>query len=166
MLATRFTDISAERAHDEWGCNCGPGAIAAIMGMTLDQVRPFVEDAGFHSKHYTNPTMMYDVLNAIGRPWRKIGLQWPQYGLVRIQWEGPWTEDGVPMRARYRHTHWIGFETGKASYGVFDINCINNGSGWVSLDDWNAIVVPWLTGKIKRAYGTWHKTHCIEVGHA
>lgn len=40
MTALRFTLEDAQRASQEWGANCGPGAIAAIMGMTLDEVRP------------------------------------------------------------------------------------------------------------------------------
>lgn len=162
MLKPRFTLEDGRRAQEEWGANCGPGAIAAIMGMTLDEIRPFMSAAGFDAKHYTNPSMMNDVLRRIGRPWRKIGATWPRYGLVRVQWEGPWTEPGVPMRVRYRHTHWIGAETGGSSIGVFDINCMNNGSGWVSLADWESIVVPWLLEGTK-ANGKWHTTHAIEV---
>ena len=33
--APRFTLSDAERAYDDWGCNCGPAALAAICGMTL-----------------------------------------------------------------------------------------------------------------------------------
>ena len=84
--------------------------------------------ATLRAKHYTNQTLMNDALRSIGRPWKNIGAIWPNYGLVRVQWEGPWTNPGVPMRARYRYTHWIGAETGRASIGIFDINCMNNGS--------------------------------------
>jgi hypothetical protein len=31
----RFTAVDAERASDEWGCNCGPSALAAITGRSL-----------------------------------------------------------------------------------------------------------------------------------
>ena len=163
MIPTQFNANDAERAYDEWGANCGPGAIAAIMGMTLDEVRPHIP--GFNEKHYTSPSMMNAALRSIGRPWNKIGATWPAYGLVRIQWEGPWTLPGVPMRARYLYTHWIGAKTGANSIGIFDINCINNGTGWVSLDDWSKTVVPWLLNECvdKRASGAWHITHAIEV---
>jgi len=43
----------AQTAWDVWGCNCGPGAIAAILNMRLDEVRPLMGD--FESKRYTNP---------------------------------------------------------------------------------------------------------------
>lgn len=38
--AARFTVEEAEGAGKVWGANCGPGAIAGILGMTLDEVRP------------------------------------------------------------------------------------------------------------------------------
>ncbi len=161
MIALRFTEEDADRAHAEWGANCGPGALAAIMGMTLEEVRPHLRD--FEQKHYTNPTMMNEALRSIGRPWKKIGAVWPRYGLVRVQLEGPWTNPGVPMRARYRYTHWIGAQIWTNSVGIFDINCVNNGTGWCALNDWSSIVVPWLVGQYKRASGLWHITHALEI---
>jgi hypothetical protein len=160
-VTTRFTHADANRAYDEWGCNCGPGALAAVLDITLDQARPLIP--GFDAKRYTSPSMMNAALRAFGRSWRKIGAQWPEYGLARIQWEGPWTEPGVPMVARYRHTHWVGAQRGRADIGIFDINCMNNGTGWVSLSDWAGYVAPWLSALTKHATGKWHLTHAIEV---
>jgi hypothetical protein len=163
-MLTPFTKEDAKRAYDEWGANCGPGAVAAIMGISLDDVRPIMAAEGFEAKHYTNPSMMNAVLRRIGRPWRKVGAVWPSYGLVRIQWEGPWTAPGVPMRVRYRHTHWVGCEIGRTSTGIFDINCMNNGSGWVSLKEWSEVLVPWLLAESEpKADGKWHITHAIQV---
>jgi hypothetical protein len=169
VIPTRFTQADAERAYDEWGANCGPGAIAAITGKTLDEVRPFLGD--FEAKHYTNPTLMFDSLKRLGIDWRKVttsvGL-WPNHGLVRIQWEGPWTAPGVPMRVRYRHTHWVGAETSSngpkhAETRIFDINCMCVG-GWVPLKEWSESVVPWILRElVPKADGRWHMTHVIEV---
>lgn len=161
-MLPRFNLADAERAFEEWGCNCGPSALAAIMGMTLDEVRPHIP--GFDAKRYTNPTMMEAALRSIGRPWRKIGTQWPEFGLVRIQWEGPWTLPGVPIAARYRFTHWVGgWNTPDRGYGVFDINTINNGSGWTAKQAWETVCVPYITQHVPRATGAWHVTHGIEV---
>lgn len=161
------------RANEEWGANCGPGAIAAIMGMTLDDVRPHLGD--FENKRYTNPTLMWSALRSLKAKWsinrRKL---WPMYGLARIQWEGPWTEEGVHPKARYRYTHWVGAmigpngfkyagKPGELDVGVFDINALANGSGWCSLNDWERTVVPFILEEYPRANGRWHITHSVEV---
>lgn len=168
----RFTLREADEAHEAWGANCGPAALAAIVGLTLNEVRPHLR--GFEGKGYTNPSMMFDALRSVGVPCVRRGLlpvddvegpreNWPNYGLARIQWEGPWTRPGVPLRARYRYTHWIGAARGASGVGVFDVNCLNNGSGWVSLEDWKQVIVPALTASYPRASGGWHVTHAIEV---
>jgi hypothetical protein len=160
-----FTADDADRAYEEWGANCGPGAIAAICGMTLDELRPHMGD--FERKHYTNPTMMWQVLDSIGVTWAlvKPAVTWPLHGLVRVQWEGPWTAPGVPARAAYRHTHWVGAATDPVKgIGIFDINAIGNGSGWCALEDWTGTLVPWLLEEcVPRANGGWHLTHVVEV---
>ena len=164
---TRFSMVDADRAHDEWGANCGPGAVAAICGMTLDELRPHM--GNFEQKGYTNPTLMWGVLRSLGILFSYRGGDlghdnWPRYGLARIQWEGPWTKPGVPIRARYRHTHWVGAARFGDETGIFDINCINNGSGWVSLDYWVGTIVPWILAEcVPRADGGWHITHAVEI---
>jgi hypothetical protein len=165
----RFGQQAAERAHDEWGCNCGPGAIAAICHLTLDEVRPLI--SGFEKKGYTNPTMMIEALDRIGVRWRSRALasnvpklDFPKYGLARIQWEGPWSAAGMNPRWGYRHSHWVGAARKIETIGIFDINCMQNGSGWVDLLDWQEMVVPWiLKSCVPRANGKWHITHAIEV---
>lgn len=163
----RFTQDDAARAHAEWGANCGPGALAAIMGMTLNDVRPHMGD--FEAKGYTNPTLMIESLRRLGARFSVRGgdlgrSNWPRFGLARIQWEGPWTRPGVPMRARYRYTHWVGAARRSSEVGIFDINCMNNGSGWVALADWEGIVVPFILQEyVPRASGGWHITHAVEI---
>ncbi len=161
-MLPRFTPDDAERAWEAWGCNCGPTALAVMAGLALDDVRLHLQ--GFDAKRYTNPTMMFDALKSIGLPFHKIGARWPRYGLVRIQWEGPWTEPGVPVRARYRYTHWVaGWDADERGYGVFDVNCMNNGNGWVARPEWERVIVRAITEQYKRATGRWHVTHGIEV---
>lgn len=164
----RFAAEDLDRAYETWGCNCGPGAIAAICDLTLDELRPHMGD--FEKKGYTNPTLMWQVLNSIGVKFSyrggHLGRKWfPKYGLARIQWEGPWTKPGVPARAAYRHTHWVGAALGSnGSRGIFDINAIGNGSGWASLDDWSTILVPFILSEcVPRATGGWYITHAVEV---
>jgi hypothetical protein len=86
-----------------------------------------------------------------------------EHSLVGID-EGPWTKPGVPMRARYRYTHWVGAATKQdGEVGVWDVNALANGTGWCSLADWSEILVPILVEDYKRASGGWHITHAIEV---
>lgn len=173
-MTLQFTLADAQRASDEWGCNCGPSALAAIAGLTLDEVRPLMGD--FEKKRYTNPTLMFDCLKrAAQKHWKIEGI--PTFGLLRIQWEGPWTEPGVPIRVRYRHTHWIGIQQhermgvqypGKISpgAGIFDINAMSSG-GWIAFRDWAATLVPWILEEcVPRANGRWHITHRVQVENA
>ncbi|MGE4340334.1 MAG: hypothetical protein AB7E55_30950 [Pigmentiphaga sp.] len=160
----RFTAQDAEHAFDTWGSNCGPAALAAIAGLTLDEVRPHMGD--FEAKHYTNPTLMWAAMKSAGLHWRtnRTPTAWPKYGLCRVQWEGPWTAPGVPIRVRYRHTHWVGAARVNGQVVVFDVNALGNGTGWCSLKDWSEILVPWILREcVPRANGQWHLTHVAEV---
>lgn len=165
IRAPLFTADDAQRAFDEWGANCGPGAIAAICGLTLDELRPLLGD--FEQKRYTNPTLMWAILDRLGVGWRKImrPTAFPFYGLARVQWHGPWTAPDVPARAAYRHSHWIGCaRRANGDIGIFDINAIGNGSGWCSLTDWREILVPWLLKECEpQADGNWSLTHGVEI---
>lgn len=67
------------------------------------------------------------------------------------------------MRARYRYTHWIGAAVVRGQVGIFDVNCTNNGSGWVSEEDWIRVVVPAIVAMYKRATGAWYITHALEI---
>lgn len=159
----RFTEADAHRAYDEWGANCGPGAVAAITGLTLDELRPHV--GSFIDKRYTNPTLMWEILDRIGARWKptRKPRTWPDYGLARIQWEGPWTAPGVPPRVAYRHTHWVAAWRRGDSVGIFDINAMSSG-GWISATDWAETLVPWLLSEaVPKADGRWHITHAAEI---
>jgi hypothetical protein len=166
----RFTETDAERASDQWGCNCGPSALAAITGRTLDEIRPLMGD--FERKRYTNPTLMFDSIKRTAVPYWTVDCP-PTHGLCRVQWEGPWTEPGVPIRVRYRHTHWIGIQNPRHSSmmnqihqeaRIFDINAMCVG-GWIPYAEWATSLVPWLLKQCEpKANGRWHITHRIEVG--
>ena len=170
-IVTRFTADDLDRANDAWGCNCGPGSVAAICGLTLDEVRPLFAAAGFDAKRYTNPTMMFEVLNAVGKPWQlsRVAAHVPRWGLCRIQWHGPWTHADANPRWAYRYAHWIGAAIRRSDdvIGVFDVNAMRStetGQGWTSLADWEARIRPVITAEIRRASGGWHITPAIEVG--
>jgi hypothetical protein len=163
----KFNHIEADKAHKEWGFSCGPASVAAICGLTLEELRPHLGD--FEQKRFTNPTLMYSILNSLGKPWSdRKPLDWPTWGIVRIQWHGPWMADGVPIKARYRHTHWVGAARVSARIdariGVWDVNVQDEGyTGWSTLEDWKIIVPPAVAKYTPRADGTWSITHSIEV---
>lgn len=172
MKPVRFTIEDAQAAADEWRFNCGPGALCAVLGMTPTEIRPYLGD--FERKGYTNPTLMTDTLNRIGvkyfqtyrgdNPNAAICRVCPLFGLVRIQWSGPWTNPGVPMRVRYRHTHWVGWDDKAGEHGqVFDINAMCSG-GWLPFNEWATGLTPWLIKQCEpKASGEWWPTHCIEI---
>jgi hypothetical protein len=160
----------AQAAFDDWTFNCGPGALCAVTGLKPEELRPHLLD--FEQKHYTNPTLMLQILRGLGVHWTAYKDGLADWGLVRIQWEGPWTDPGVPMRVRYRHTHWIAtsknipepcLDQKYFSHWVFDCNAIKYG-GWMPLGAWEAGLVPWLLKECQpKAYGTWHITHRLEL---
>lgn len=167
----RFTYEDAERAHSEWGANCGPTAVAAISRLTLDELRPHM--GSFEKKKYTNPKLMWEVLDALFLEnailaWEKSKSRsptWPDYGLCRIQWHGPWTEPGMPKRVAYRHTHWVGAARRGNTIGVYDINAMQpHHSGWVREDHWAGLIVPYILEICEpKASGRWSITHAVEV---
>lgn len=168
MRPLKFTSSNAQAAAEEWGFNCGPAAVAAICGLSIDELRPHLGD--FESKRYTNPTLMWAILKRLDRPysvqWNTPGGEvWPSWGIARVQWEGPWTAPGVPIAASYRHTHWVGVKgSNRSDIGIWDVNCLTNGTGWVSLEEWTSTLVPWLLKECHpRADGRWHLTHSVEV---
>lgn len=156
----KFTAEDYYKAYDEWGANCGPGALAALTKKTLDEVRLLIPK--FEKRRYTTPAMMVTALKNAYIPYRlRKYRDWPILGLVRVQWEGPWMNQ--PFPAKHYHTHWIGacgYEP--INVGIFDINCMESG-GWVSLNDWDSVIVPWLLKNDTKATGLWHITHSIEL---
>lgn len=182
----RFTVDDAQKASDEWGFNCGPGALCAVLGMTPDEIRPHLGD--FESKRYTNPTLMASILRNLGVRFYRYyearsnftpdvpdnsGRCWgtnpiyPTFGLVRVQWGGPWTKPDVPVQVRYRHTHWIAVRKvdtdDETRREAFDVNAICEG-GWLPWSEWADQLVPWLLKQAEpKGDGRWWMTHGWEI---
>lgn len=119
----------------------------------------------FEAKRYTNPTLMAAVLHAHGVRYRqKYRADTPgscrlDFGLMRVQWAGPWTRPGVPMAARYRMTHWVAM----AGDAIFDINALCVG-GWIARQVWEQRLVPWLIREAcQKGSGEWWPTHGWEL---
>jgi hypothetical protein len=168
-----FTEAEANAAADEWNFNCGPAALCAVLDMTPAQLRPHLID--FEQKGYTNPSLMFAVLNNLKIEFRKSYRSdlppdtrlnpYPLFGLVRIQWGGPWTKPGVPMRVRYRQTHWVACRRGnsKPEIEIFAVNAMCRG-GWLSFYEWSTKLIPWLIREcVPKGDGTWWPTHGIAI---
>ena len=167
----RFTEEEANKAADEWGFNCGPAALCAVLNLTPAELRPHLID--FEQKGSTNPSLMFAVLKALNIDHRcsyrsdvaeSAQLNaWPRFGLVRIQWGGPWTKPGVPKRVRYHKTHWVATRGQSYDLEVFDVNAMRDG-GWLPFRVWSERLIPWLIKEcVPKADGTWWPTHGIAI---
>jgi len=158
-----YDEKEARLAWEQWGCNCGPSALATMLGLKLDDVHHHIPY--FDERRYTSPTMMKDALVSLGVKFTpKVTLPGSKlftiYGLCRIQWEGPWTKPGVNPKWAYRQTHWVGamlWEAWNETY-IFDVN-----SGWSDAKNWASETVPLLTKETPRATGDWFVTHRWEL---
>lgn len=164
MPTMPFTVEEVQAASDEWGCNCGPAALAFACQRSLQVAK--VAIPLFHELGYTNPTMMREALEFLGK--RFIAVSPPKRSkpgylpnvdamfagpmtLVRIQWTGPWIIDNKPQRWASKQTHWIATWAERGVPLVYDIN-----GGITAFDGWEAEVVPAIVAMIKRADGDWY----------
>jgi hypothetical protein len=100
MLKLKFTQDDYNKAFKEWQCNCGPSALAACLGITLTDARRAITT--FDDKHYTSPKMMSNALSNLNYKYKNED-DYPDRGLVRIQWHGPWLEeDPNSFRSKWR----------------------------------------------------------------
>lgn len=144
-------------AHDEWKCNCGPAALAAVLRIPCKAVRPLFPL--FPARPWCNPTHMQTALGLTRAKWRKSpGGTWPAYGLCFLQIEGPWENPGVPIWVAYGHTHWIGAAEWAGYRMVYDVN----GGQWTPVAWWEENVMALILRSNKRATG-WRLRAAIEV---
>lgn len=118
-------------AGDWWGANCGPMALAAVLGLpTVEAVRPLIQPF----RGFMSATDMLKAIRQAGSLWRSSETPWPSpIGLVRIQWLGPWCAPGVNPRAAYRMTHWIGARDVLGATEVYDATP----NRWIPLERWS-----------------------------
>jgi len=157
-----------ESAHRRNGANCGPGALAAVLGIHIDQAVEALPQ--FARYGFTTEVMMAVGLARFGQPfdWALARpdldpLEWPSLGLVRIAFEGGWTAAGDRMEELQR-SHWVA--TNRKSSGqleIFDINSIWS-TGWMDFKAWREEMVPWIVDRlVDGANGAWHVVETIEI---
>lgn len=156
MTRTLYTPTDIDDAYDAWKANCGPAALAAVVGREVMAVREAFPR--FPRQPWTNPTHMRAALDALGvgnRPAdQRRRKRWPEYGLAFVQLDGPWCDSEATVLQAYRHTHWVGV----SDKDVFDINA----GVWVAGSLWKATVMPEIVAATKGATGFWLRTG-IEV---
>lgn len=164
MMSLRFTEADADKATEAFGFNCGPAALCALLSLTIQEVRPHLGNF----KGYMTPTMMRAALKNAGArvaqvPYGRAAQQCPAFGLVYVQWTGPWTKPGVPVRAAYRHTHWIAaVDHPIEKTVVYDINA--GDVGWISIEDWSGKLAPQLIPP--KGDGGWYYRLVLDVERA
>lgn len=163
-IRVQLSHADALAAHTDWGFNCGPAAICALLGVGPTALRPHL--GNFEQNGYTNPTLMKRILRGLWLGMTSVGvLRWPTWGVARVQWGGPWTEPDVPPAAAYRHTHWVAAWSSidRRTSAVFDINALDRG-GWLPADAWRTEIVPRiLRDCVPRADGTYWLTHVFAL---
>lgn len=150
----------AQEAWEGWGANCGPWALAAVLGVDLNAVRELLP--AFARRPFTKETDMRDALRRAGQDWVELSHGWPSFGLVRVAWHGPWWDSPDPF-ARLRHSHWIATHDRVDGRWVFDGNMIAIG-GWARPDFWRAVCVPDLLAACDPlATGAWRVVDRFEI---
>jgi hypothetical protein len=170
MPTYTFTEEETRAAADEWGCNCGPTALAFALQTTLDVVRPAIPD--FATRRYTSPTMMKSALEKLHPKWHAVRN--PSRGgsvqasidamfagpmsLTRIQWTGPWTAPGANSKWAARQTHWIATWAERGVFILFDCN-----GGIQGLNKWETEIAPLIVATIPRADGGWYAANVWRI---
>lgn len=151
----------AEHARD-WGANCGPVALAALLELELPDVFALM-DGGFPG--FTNLTMMRSWLKRAGfmaldpsevgpKAIMRGVSKWPEHGLAFLQVLGPWM-NGKP-KEQYKYTHWIAV-SGCSGY-VYDVNA----EEWQGARAWELRTVPGLLNAHSCSSG-WEVRQVLEV---
>lgn len=126
----RYTEADSDRANKDWKATCGPHAIAAALGLSLDRVRPAIPNY----KGWMSPTQMIETLHALGVFPNPIFSQLKTWdlcnGINRLQWEGSWLNPGVPPRVAYFHTHWV------AAFNGWVLCTACEPANWITEDKW------------------------------
>ena len=169
LLELQFSSEDMTLAFEEWSCNCGPAALAAVLKITLEEARDLIPE--FVARRYTSPTMMGRAIDSAGLLFQELGKSrkvepwmcpevFPERGLVRVQWTGPWTAPDANPKWAYRKTHWFSvFSKVTDHVVVFDVNC-----GPVPWSQWVTTIPKLITDEIERSDGGWYLTHLWEVG--
>lgn len=156
--------LDVDEAADAWGVNCGPSAVAAILGKNLADVRHAFP--WFPTRPWCSPTQLGQALATLGveSHWTTLGMnrgpideqraRFPAQGLVVIQIDGPWC-DLANKAAAYRYTHTVSSQRVGDVVMVYDINDApdSRSGGWLPFSMWDQRVMRELVKYQRRATG-------------
>lgn len=159
-----FTPWDLEQAHEDWGCNCGPAALAACLGMTLDDV--WCHLGRFCQLHYMNRDMMFQAVRQHGFR-ATVDLvadqdgvdRYPTHGLCLVQFGGPWVDDPKLAKWGTTQTHWIASKIDAGVNWIFDVNYAR----WVEWQTWHEELIPRLVRRDKYRDGTYWLSTSWEI---
>lgn len=148
-----FNRDDKNQAFDDFGFNCGPGAFCAATGFSIE--KSMLHFPKFmRGRAYVKETDMRAALDMARIGYQESLQDWPDFGLVRVLFEGPWTSSGNIIDSFYR-SHWIATAQTPEGRKIFDINAMLMG-GWIDFDDWSQNLAPWLAKRFfEGANGKW-----------
>lgn len=165
-MTALYVPTDVDEAHAAWKANCGPCAVAALLGREVNAVRDLFEPW----PGYTNPTKIKEALKRAGKtcvPSSAEALR--TNGLGFVQFEGPWEAGGA--RAAYRHTHWVALArrfspvpegmSPRPLLFVYDV-AIGSRGGWLPLDFFSRRIIPLYLEDQPKATG-WRFRQVLEV---
>lgn len=161
----RFGPDEIRAAYELWGCNCGPAALAACLGLELDAIRSAI--GRFDQLGYINREMMFEAVVKLGFRCREDLVadqdgvdRYPSHGLCLVQFGGPWIDGEKPNpKWASRHTHWIACKIVGVQTWIFDINCL----GWSTYQRWAEGTMPFLSKADRYRDGTYFLRNSWEV---
>lgn len=145
-------------ASREWGANCGPVAIAAALGLSLEQVRVDVERGGKFRGYMgvrdlrasitraganivqqrSKPIGPVDVLR-IAHALDEATVGWGGHMVVLLHFCGPW--DGVP-RAAATYRHAFAYSRTNMFHRCFGVGAVCDVNNWATMD-----CAPWIPAR-------------------
>ena len=146
-MNTLYNPPDVDVCNEEWGANCGPCCLAAILKQSVSDVKPFLFQFG--QRQYMTPTTMSLSLESaglvLGQDFKRTevihsntpfsynnrseerGLSeraLPTYGLAFLQMWSDWLYS-KPVKVQYHFTHWVGiasFGNNSLARHVYDVN--------------------------------------------
>lgn len=172
-----FTPTDMDDANIAWLANCGPGALAALLGVQVMEVRPRFPH--FPEKARTNLTQMQEAMGRSRRETPAPPVELAPAGpfprieraaMVQIQWTGRWTSPAANARYAWadmlKNSHWTAARMTPAhGLWVYDVNFNIDGpvsGGWMPVAAWERNIAPSMI-KEKKSRTGWYAKEILHL---